>query len=175
MKHRSIVKTWLRRFGYLAVAIIAVLWLRNFVGICKQSAEALAAPTRVCSVEEPLRAKHMRNGEIVVDATGKELVRISTVQEFPEGYVDILYTLDTSADITSEDVSIQGYEGTYYRVPVVRKVEDDLMATGVSEVMGHTYYVLLRNNSGEDCYMMGTALSKEKLLPLFDVITLRAE
>lgn len=175
MKHRSVVKTWLRRFGYLAVAIIAVLWIRNFVGICKQSAEALAAPTRVCSVEEPLRAKHMRNGEIVVDATGKELVRISTVQKFPEGYVDILYTLDTSADITSEDVSIQGYEGTYYRVPIARKVKDDLMSMDVSEVMGYTYYVLLRNNSGEDCYMMGTALSKEKLLPLFDAITLRAE
>lgn len=124
-----------------------------------------------CKVESPLKSVAMTNGEIIC-LDGRELVKISTVDAFKDGYMGIIHELDTIDGTTCEDVELWGRIGKFYTVPSKEGKGKHLVNMTTTDSTGDRKYVLLENEAGEHEYMFGTYLSKEEFLEVMEFVTI---
>ena len=124
-----------------------------------------------CKVESPLTSVHMTNGEIIC-LDGRELVKISTVDSFKDGYMNIIHELDIIEGATCEDIELWGRTGKFYTVPSKEGKGKHLVNMTTTDSTGDRKYVLLENEAGEHEYMFGTYLSKEEFLEVMKLVTI---
>ena len=133
------------------------------------SKEKAVTYTDPCSVSRPLKSRNTLNGEIIT-IDGYEIMRISTVTAYPDGYTSIIYYLDNIPDVVSEDIELDGKTGTYFRVPAYEGNAESIDTIDVDNDDASRGYVLLNDTEGNHEYIIGTCLNKEQLVAAFGYI-----
>lgn len=130
-----------------------------------------ASYSKYCTVESPLKSVAMTNGEIIC-LDGRELVKISTVDSFKDGYMSIIHELDTIDGATCEDIELWGKSGKFYTIPSKEGKGKHLVDMTTTDSTSSRKYVLLENEAGDHEYMFGTYLSKEEFLEVMALVSI---